>query len=78
MNNFFQLFAALLTGLILGYQLGDIMAWRKASRMIDQRKKIDRENALKFQAKIAQEATPVFDQFVKETTFADRDQTPLI
>jgi hypothetical protein len=78
MNNFFILFAALLTGLILGYQLGDIMAWRKASRMIDQRKKIDRENALKFQAKIAQEATPVFDQFVKETTFADRDQTPLI
>lgn len=78
MNNFFQLFAALLTGLILGYQLGDIMAWRKASRMIDQRKKLDAQNAIKFQAKIAQEATPIFDQFVKETTFADRDQTPLI
>lgn len=78
MNNFFALFAALLTGLILGYQLGDIMAWRKASRMIDQRKKLDRENELKFQAKIAHEATPVFDQFVKETTFAKRDQTPLI
>lgn len=78
MNNFFVLFVTLLTGLILGYQLGDIMAWHKASRMIDQRKKLDAQNAIKFQAKIAQEATPIFDQFVKETTFADRDQTPLI
>jgi len=78
MNNFFIIAAVLLAGLIAGFKLGDLLAWNQAAKMIDQRKKIDRENALKFQAKIAQEATPIFDQFVKETTFADRDQTPLI